>query len=334
MLRNKRTLLALFAITSLPVTGLAHHSHSTINKDDVRIYSGIVTKFGWTMPHVYLKIDGPDDEGNIVQYSVEMNHPPAMVRLGWARNTWQAGDRITWEGAHDKDPKRHFTALNWAEKGDGTRVGDTVGGEKPPVPSADFTGLWKRDDPGGFKPHYTPPEGWPLSALGQELVNNFDENQNPMVTCGNPGPPKSMIIPYPVQFSRPDDNTLVMERELMADLRIVHFDRNHPVGEPSKMGHSVGWFEDDTLVVETKNFIADKWGIHTGINSSAQKHLLERFSLANGGLFLLAEITVTDPVYLAEPVTFSHRWRKLSDRPIIQAPCTMEAARLYLEAGY
>jgi hypothetical protein len=25
---------------------------------------------------------------------------------------------------------------------------------------------------------------------------------------------------------------------------------------------------------------------------------------------------------------------KLADRPVIQAPCTMEAARLYLEAGY
>ena len=49
---------------------------------------------------------------------------------------------------------------------------------------------------------------------------------------------------------------------------------------------------------------------------------------------LLAEITVSDPVYLAEPVTFRHRWKKLADRDVIQAPCTMEAAQLYLEAGY
>lgn len=326
------SLLALIAF--LPVAGLAHHSHSTINMDDVRLYSGIVTKYGWAMPHVYLKVKGPDDDGNLVEYSIEMGHPPSMVKRGWAKDTWKPGDRITWEGAHDKNPDRHYTGLKWAEKGDGTRVGDTVGGETPPEPSTDFTGLWARSDPGGFKPHYTPPEGWPLSALGQELVDNFNEDDNPMVTCGNPGPPKSMIVPYPVKFTRPDDNTLVMERELMADLRIVHFDRDHEVGEPSKMGHSVGRFEGDTLIVETSNFTADKWGIHTGISSSEQKQLVEKFTMFNGGMNLKAEITVTDPVYLSEPKTFSHHWKILADRDIVQAPCTMEAAMLYLEGGH
>jgi len=121
---------------------------------------------------------------------------------------------------------------------------------------------------------------------------------------------------------------------LMEELRIVHFNHDAPVGPPSKLGHSIGWFEGDTLVVETGNFVADTWGIHTGISSSDQKHLVERFTLTNGGLNLEAEITVTDPVYLSEPFTFSHYWRKLADREIVQAPCTMEAARLYLEAGY
>ncbi len=56
--------------------------------------------------------------------------------------------------------------------------------------------------------------------------------------------------------------------------------------------------------------------------------------MADGGTYLEAEITFTDPVYLADPFTFTQRWEKLADRPVIQAPCTMEAARLYLEAGY
>ena len=82
------------------------------------------------------------------------------------------------------------------------------------------------------------------------------------------------------------------------------------------------------------NFIADKWGSHTGVDSSEQKTLVERYRLSDDGLYLHAEITITDPVYLAEPVIFSHRWEKLADREVIQAPCTMEAAQLYLEAGY
>ena len=88
-------------------------------------------------------------------------------------------------------------------------------------------------------------------------------------------------------------------------------------------------------IVETTNFIADKWGTHTGIDSSEQKHLVEAFSdCQTMACTCMRKLPITDPVYLAEPVTFQHRWRKLADRPVIQAPCTMEAARLYLEAGY
>ncbi len=332
MVRIGTSLLLALAL-SLPVRALAHHSHSTINRDDVRVYSGVVAKYGWAMPHVYLKVDAPNENGEVVEYSIEMGSPPSLVRRGWSRDTWKPGDRITWEGAHDRDPNRNYTGLKWAERADGTRVGTTVGGEAPPEPSTDFAGLWTRSDPGGFKPHYAPPEGWPLSAKGQALVDGFSEDQNPMVTCGNPGPPKSMIVPYPIKFTRPDDDTLVMERELMEDLRVIHFDRDAQRGEPSRMGHSVGWFEDDVLIVETDNFTEDKWGIHTGISSSNQKHLIERFSLSNGGLNLDVEMVVTDPVYLSEPKTFSHHWRKLPDREIVQAPCTMEAAMLYLEGG-
>jgi predicted amidohydrolase len=78
------------------------------------------------------------------------------------------------------------------------------------------------------------------------------------------------------------------------------------------------------------------WLARTGgaeFDSSDQKQLLERFSLSDDGLFLIAEITITDPVYLSEPVTFIHRWKKLADRDVIQAPCTLESAKLYLEGG-
>lgn len=312
----------------------AHHSHATLNKDDVRLYSGVVNRYSWTMPHVFLRIDAPDENGELAEYTVELLHPPAMARRGWSKAAFKPGDRITWEGPHDRNPNRHYTGLDWAERGDGVRFGMGLGGEPEATPSTDFTGLWKRSDVGGFKPHYRPPVGWPLSAKGQALVDGFHEDQNPMVTCGNPGPPKAMIVPYPMMLTRPDENTVIIERELMKEVRVIRLDGRGEPGKPSVLGFSTGKFEDDVLVVETTNFVADKWGIHTGIDSSEQKHLIERFSLSDDGMYLHAEITVTDPVYLAEPFTFTHRWVKIADRDVIQAPCTMEAARLYLEAGY
>ena len=325
--------VALALAAWLPIAAEAHHSHATIDQDDIRTYKGVVVKYGWTMPHVYLKVDAPNEAGEIVEYSIELQHPPAMKGMGWDRHSFKPGDRIIWQGAHDQDKTRAYTSLHWAERPDGTRIGAERGAQEKIVPSTDFTGLWRRSDVGGFKPHYTPPEGWPLSAVGQEMVDNFNEDQNPMVRCGNPGPPKSMIVPYPVSFTRPDEDTIVMERELMQDRRIVYLDTGHEAVEPSRLGHSTGYFEGDTLIVETTNFIADTWGTHTGINSSEQKHLVERFSLSDDGLFLMAEITVTDPIYFTEPVAFNHRWRKLADRKVIQAPCTMESALLYLKGG-
>jgi hypothetical protein len=328
-------LLAAWFLLAASVPAGAHHSHASLNKDDVRLYRGRVTRYSWTMPHVFMKIEAPDEDGKLVEYTVELQHPPAMARRGWSKTTWKAGDVITWEGPHDKNPERHYTGMTWAEKADGTRLGpDEYVTSMEPVPSTDFTGLWKRSDVGGFKPHYKPPVGWPLSATGQALVDNFDEDQNPMVTCGNPGPPKMMIVPYPMMLTRPDANTIIIERELMRDVRVIHLNGTGEIGEPSKLGFSTGRFDGDELVVETGNFVADKWGSHTGIDSSEQKQLVERFRLSDDGLYLHAEITITDPVYLAEPFTFSHRWEKLADREVIQAPCTMEAARLYLEAGY
>lgn len=328
-LRNLAMLAALFT----PLAAPAHHSHATIDQDDKSMYKGVVVKYGWTMPHVYLKVDAPNESGEIVEYSIEMLHPPAMKEKGWDRDTFRPGDGITWYGAHDKDKSRPYTSLIWAERPDGTRVGAEAEADGEIVPSTDFTGLWRRSDVGGFQPHYAPPEGWPLTAAGQEMVDNFHEDQNPAVRCGNPGPPKSMIVPYPVSITRPDENTVVMERELMEEKRVVWLANAPEPGPPSKMGQSVGRFEGDALIVESGNFVADKWGTHTGIDSSAQKKLVERYTLSDDGLYLLAEISVTDPVYFTEPVVFTHRWRKLAERDVIQAPCTMESALLYLEGG-
>ena len=341
-----RTLIFLLLATALPVAGFAHHSHSNLNRDDVRLYSGVVKKFGWNMPHAYLVVTAPDLNGEVVDYVIEMGNPPSLAQRGWDRDIFKPGERITWEGAHDRNPNRHYTGLKWAERADGTRVGMNVnafqksdGVAKSIQPSTDFSGLWKRCDPAkpgsdrpcGFNPHYKPPKGWPLTAVAQTLVDNFHEDQNPMVNCKDPGPPKFSLLPYPIQIDRPDDKTIIITGEMRPEPRVIHLDRDHAPSGSSSWGHSVGWFEGDELVVETTDFVADKWGSHTGIDSSDQKHLIERYSLSNNGMKLNVVMTVTDPVYLAEPVTFSHHWRKLVDRDLVKAPCTLDAAQLFLK---
>ena len=321
-------IILLSGICSFPT--LAHHSHSTIDRNDVRVLSGVVTKYGWSMPHVYLKVEAPNPQGEIVEFTIETVHPAAMTERGWSKTSFKLGDLITWEGAHHRNKARAYSSMSWVEK-NGVRVGNAEQEVASVVPSIDFSGLWDRAP---NQPTYDPPKGWPLTPLGQELVANFGEDQNPVLTCGDPGPPKSMTLPYSHQISKLNENILIIGRDLMEGQRVVHLDKSQPVGLPSKLGHSIGWFEDGNLVVETSNFVADVWGGHTGIDSSAQKHLIERFSMSDDGLGIELAITLSDPVYLSQPVTFTHQWIKAPDRELVQTPCTIESAQLWIEAGY
>jgi hypothetical protein len=309
-------------------TGQAHHSHATLDRDDIRVLNGIVTKYGWSMPHVYLKVEAPNPAGKLVEYGIEMLHPPAMAERGWSKDSFRTGDRITWEGAHDKNKARAYSSLSWAEN-NGVPVGTEDIAARMVVPSTDFTGLWNRAP---NQPTYYPPPGWPLTAKGQALVDGFSEDRNPVLTCGDPGPPKSMTLPYAHRIT--DAATLLIERDLMERSRIVYLGDAPAPGAPSKLGFSTGRFDDGELVVASSNFIADRWGTHTGIDSSVQKHVVERFRLTEGGMGIELEITVTDPVYLAQPVTFTHRWNKVPDRELVQTACTAESAQLWIEGGF
>jgi hypothetical protein len=322
----------LIGASLCPILALGHHSHSNIDPKNSQQHSGVVTEYGWSMPHVFLQVRAPNPRGEVVEYSIELLHPPGMLERGWDADTFKPGDPITWEGAADRNPDRYYSGLTWAEKADGTRL-STAAVEFKVAPSTDFTGLWKRDLR-GERPHYFPPGDWPYSPAGQAMVAQFNEDQNPMIECLNPGPPKYMLLPYPIKISRPDEHTILMHGELRAEPRVVHLTSELPAGPASTLGQSVGRIEDEQLVVETSHFAPDRWGMHTGVDSSNQKYIVERYSLSNGGLSLDIEFTVTDPVYLSESVTFNYHLSKLPDRELIDVACTSTSARLFLEGGF
>ncbi|MBT6210044.1 MAG: hypothetical protein HOI35_08510 [Woeseia sp.] len=283
------------------------------------------------MPHVFIKAMAPNPKGEVVEYSIEMLHPSGMIQRGWNKQSLRPGDQITWEGPADKNPTRNFSGMIWLEKSDGTRL--TMNKKDLPIePSTDLTGLWVRDLRGGPF-HYYPPSGWPFTLAAKKIVDGFSEDQNPQIECKDPGPPKATLLPYPIRISRPDNQTIVFDYELREKSRVIYLDRDRPPGAPSSWGHSVGWFDRDTLVIETTNFVADRWGLHTGVDSSDQKHLMERVALSDDGLALEFQMIVTDPVYLSEPVTIDYYMAKIADRQLVEVPCSLENARLFLEAG-
>jgi len=328
----------------------AHHSHASLNPDDVRLYQGVVTRYSWRAPHVYIRVNVVKPDGNVQEYLVEALNPPAMSALGWTRDTFKTGDLITWEGPHDLDVNRGYAGIAWADTPDGRRLyagaSDYRATQKAqnkalaqiavePVEKIG-SGNWARVAPAGgpFPPIRAPQDGWPLTEEAAARVANWSEDDNPINNCVYGGPPRSIFTLSNFQWSRSDEDTMIIDRDMWTEPRIVHLDRDAPKGEPSGYGHSVGRFEGDEFHIYTDNFSDETWGMYTGIDSTAQKTLKERYWLSEGGMRLNVEFTVEDPGVLTEPYTATHQWKRVPDRELIKAECSVETAWLYKTAGY
>ena len=87
------------------------------------------------------------------------------------------------------------------------------------------------------------------------------------------------------------DDYMMLYIESMHWARIIRIDAEHKSSELASLdGDSIGWWEEDTLVVETTNFLDEQF------QPSAGRRVVERFSpLDEGGL--LYSFTVEDPDY-------------------------------------
>jgi len=185
-----------------------------------------------------------------------------------------------------------------------------------------------------FPPIRAPRGDWPLTDAAAARTANWSEDDNPINNCVYGGPPRSIFSLSNFQWSRPDDNKLIIDRDMWTEARVIHLDASRPKGPPSSYGHSVGRFEGDELIIDTDNFVDEAWGMFTGIDSTAQKKLTERYWLSEGGMRLNVELTVEDAGTLTAPYTTTHQWKRVPDRPLIKAECSVETAWLYKTAGY
>ena len=100
---------------------------------------------------------------------------------------------------------------------------------------------------------------------------------------------------------------------------------------PSRQGLAIGRAEDDRMIVfEVTNYVATKWGLGRGLDSSEQKHVNGRMELQADGLAINYSYEITDPVYLTEPLTRNGILRKEPDREFVNEPCDPEISSLHL----
>jgi len=133
---------------------------------------------------------------------------------------------------------------------------------------------------------------------------------DPHVRCKASGGPRMFHTPYGFEFlEHPELGELILVGVGGPhSWRVIHMDnRPHPAGDalrPTFLGHSVGRWEGDTLVIDTVGFNEKQW-IAGSYPTTAQLHLIERIS--RPGLKTLSyEATIDDPGAYTAPWTI--RW--------------------------
>jgi hypothetical protein len=111
---NAKTVIFALALCGLSLPATAHHSFpAQYDAEKTITLTGTVTEVQWTNPHIFIYIDVTDEEtGETENWALEMGGPNALLRLGWKRDSLEAGDVITVEGALARDGSNLANADN------------------------------------------------------------------------------------------------------------------------------------------------------------------------------------------------------------------------------
>jgi hypothetical protein len=115
----KTKLLILF-FAAWTWRALAHHSTAMFDMDKPTTIEGAVKDFEWVNPHVYLHLEAPNAAGKLEEWIVEIHSPAIMLRRGYTKDYFKAGEKITVVGGAMKDGTNMIRLLR-GSKADGTK---------------------------------------------------------------------------------------------------------------------------------------------------------------------------------------------------------------------
>jgi hypothetical protein len=228
----------------------------------------------------------------------------------------------------------------------GAQMPQQAGAAKAPVASApapvhDLSGVWNmRATPAQRRflgstytqegPDMTP---WAKAKYDSAKPSNGPRSNalkvtdDPVLrTCLPPGTPRIYLQPFPLQFVQTPKEVIILY-EYDHTVRHIFVDgRQHPADvTPTYMGHSIGKWDGDTLVVDTIGFNDKTWLDRDGHQHSDQLHVVERFHRVDRDN-MTVDISMEDPKALAKPWVTQLNFQLKPDWDIMELACTDNAA--------
>jgi hypothetical protein len=332
--------IAALAIAASATAALAHHSfapHFDSNKP-VSI-AGKVIEFEARNPHSYLHIAAVDENGRTQTYICESHGYTQLSRNGITPQMLRPGTELRIDGSQSRNDA-HRCFFNNVHFPDGRTLNvngrqDAQATQPRQAARRDIFGTWMLAPMPGRSTSGPQPMLQFLTPAGKAAVAKYDPfRDDPTFRCdpvairrvwGAPGTPLSITR---------EKDRVILRHEWMDVQRIVHLDqREHPKNGPrTSLGHSIGRFEGDTLVIETGNYAAgvlnqyvEQPGQPTrGLLHSAALTSVERLRLDAARQRLVVEISLKDPEFFTRdfaPSTLEYAPSALAIEPF---ECTPE----------
>lgn len=320
------------ALLNVPV--LAHHSMSMFDTSQEILIEGTVARFDWKNPHMYLIVEakGPDGEMALIE-GEGLAITQALVD-GLDREALQSGMPVVVRA----NPNRG----GWGKQ---VRILDvtTEDGEIHPfyaanartltlTPAESLEGRWAPSRQ-ALGAGFGAIARWPITADARAAQAQLIADGLCYVE-----PIPFLAVLDEMRTIEIGETAVVMHFDNSGDhvVRTIHMNAAHPTDiAPSRHGHSIGRWEDATLVIDTVAYEPDPSGLGGNVPSSPGKHTVERLTLTEAGTRLRYELMVEDPVYLEAPATLAMQWDHRPDidfSPPTEA-CDPAVAERYLEEG-
>ena len=335
---------ALLAAVLLAVAAPSAQAHHAVGGNfdlqrDVFLADAVLTEFRFVNPHVYVYLDVTDGEGQVANWRCEMAAASRLRRRGWTTESLLPGQIVSIDGSpawreehvchvgtiilEDGTELSEYDGRPTAEEVSGGLVSEHAARSRParlPSGRPNLRGPWVSTQASLDLPAVEPtPEG---ARLAEGRVRHFD---SPALRC------EPTNIVYDWAFEREsneihqDEDRITLQYGYLDIVRTIHLDQSeHPEDiEPSATGHSIGWWEDDTLVVDTIGFepgVLDhldwpRFRVHSG-----RWHVVERFRVSDDGRTLTRAYTFEDPLYMVGSYT-GQDTHSLTSEPYVPYEC-------------
>ena len=142
---------------------------------------------------------------------------------------------------------------------------------------------------------------------------------DPTAHCFVAGVPRSHYVPAPFFILQPPGYIVVLHERM--SWRRIALDDHSRLPEPIRLwqGHSVGRWEENTLVVESQNFNGKSWLNETGDVVSHMQTVVETFTPVSESQ-IIYRATVSDPIPYTRPWTIEMPFNR-ENQELLEVAC-------------